>query len=358
MKKQPWIDSQKTDLTFIIAPSWVALLLAYLFSWNPFCQVETPLWAWVVFILFLDVAHVHSTLFKTYFDAKSFARHRTLYLAVPALSYGVFVLLYWQAGSIFFWRILAYTAVFHFIRQQYGFVRLYNRQETQARWLTRFDEWVIYGATLAPILHWHVNSPRNFVWFVENDFYLFPSTRLQELLLVIYALLALSYIIKEGYCIVRGFLNLPRILLISGTFLTWYFGIMYFNNDLIFTILNVVVHGIPYIWLVWIDIQKRKPFVGGLSKRLFSPKGLIFFLGSICGMAYLEEGLWDALQWREYPSLFSWLYGLPSHFADWELALLIPLLALPQITHYILDGFIWKRGFDGVVSKELPLLPD
>jgi hypothetical protein len=306
----------------------------------------------------LDVAHVHSTLFKTYFDAKSFARHRTLYLIVPVLSYVLFVLLYWQVGSVIFWRVLAYIAVFHFIRQQYGFVRLYNRQETQARWLTRFDEWVIYGATLVPILHWHVNSPRNFVWFVENDFYLIPSTRLREFILVIYVLLVLSYILKEVYCIVSGCLNLPRILLILGTFLTWYFGIMYFNNDLIFTILNVVVHGIPYIWLVWMDIQKRKPFVGGLSKKLFSPQGLIFFFVSIGGLAYLEEGLWDALQWREYPSLFSWLYGLPSHFTDNELALLIPLLALPQITHYVLDGFIWKRGFDMSVSKEQLSLPD
>jgi hypothetical protein len=25
-------------------------------------------------------------------------------------------------------------------------------------------------------------------------------------------------------------------------------------------------------------------------------------------------------------------------------ALLVPLLALPQAVHYVLDGFIWKRG--------------
>ncbi|UCJ07051.1 hypothetical protein KTO58_25850 [Chitinophaga pendula] len=29
------------------------------------------------------------------------------------------------------------------------------------------------------------------------------------------------------------------------------------------------------------------------------------------------------------------------------LAVVVPLLALPQLTHYILDGFIWKKR-DGV----------
>jgi hypothetical protein len=37
-----------------------------------------------------------------------------------------------------------------------------------------------------------------------------------------------------------------------------------------------------------------------------------------------------------------WLFG-----GAWELGglkmLLVPLLALPQLTHYVLDGFVWKR---------------
>jgi hypothetical protein len=27
---------------------------------------------------------------------------------------------------------------------------------------------------------------------------------------------------------------------------------------------------------------------------------------------------------------------------------LVPLLALPQSTHYVLDGFIWRRSYQGV----------
>jgi hypothetical protein len=65
MTKQPWITNAKTDLLFIIAPTFVALALAFVFAQSYFFHETTPLWAWVVFVLLIDVAHVHSMLFKT-----------------------------------------------------------------------------------------------------------------------------------------------------------------------------------------------------------------------------------------------------------------------------------------------------
>ena len=44
---------------------------------------------------------------------------------LQALGFVVAVALY-SAGSIVFWRALAYLAVFHFVRQQYGWVALYR----------------------------------------------------------------------------------------------------------------------------------------------------------------------------------------------------------------------------------------
>ena len=59
-------------------------------------------------------------------------------------------------------------------------------------------------------------------------------------------------------------------------------------------------------------------------------------------MAYLEEALWDVMIWREHTQFFQWFAFLPSVSDHTLLALLVPLLALPQATHYVLDGFIWK----------------
>ncbi len=60
--------------------------------------------------------------------------------------------------------------------------------------------------------------------------------------------------------------------------------------------------------------------------------------------AYAEEGLWDDLVWFDHPDLFPAFTALPSVDDPDILVWLTPLLALPQITHYTLDAFIWRRG--------------
>ena len=50
-----------------------------------------------------------------------------------------------------------------------------------------------------------------------------------------------------------------------------------------------------------------------------------------------EELLWDILVWQEH-------FGFYINTNDTALLLLVPLLSVPQITHYILDGIIWKRS--------------
>lgn len=68
------------------------------------------------------------------------------------------------------------------------------------------------------------------------------------------------------------------------------------------------------------------------------------FLGVLGLLAYAEEGLWDGLVWREHASAFGWFQQLPAVENHVWLTLLVPLLALPQATHYVLDGFIWRRN--------------
>jgi hypothetical protein len=62
------------------------------------------------------------------------------------------------------------------------------------------------------------------------------------------------------------------------------------------------------------------------------------FLGTIWLLAFVEEMLWDWGLWHER----AWLFG-SSWRSDSADIWLVPLLAVPQITHYVLDGFIWKR---------------
>jgi hypothetical protein len=50
--------------------------------------------------------------------------------------------------------------------------------------------------------------------------------------------------------------------------------------------------------------------------------------------------LWDRTVWHER----SWLFG--DGWSGPPRALCLAALAVPQITHYVLDGFIWRTSRD------------
>jgi hypothetical protein len=350
MHTQPWLGKPWTDILFILLPPFVCLLIITLFPalFQDAKGISDA--SWVVLILLIDVAHVYSTLYRTYFDPVAFNKQRTILLAIPVIGFIVGVMLY-SIGPGLFWRLLAYTAVFHFVRQQYGFMRLYSRREPKNSISSMIDTLTIYYATIYPLLYWHLNGPRNFNWFVENDFIYLRSGTLLLILKMLYFALMATWLVKETIQWIKSKqVNIPKLLVVSGTALSWYGGIVYFNGDLAFTLLNVVSHGIPYMALIW--IYGRKNYIATQSRFLrvvFSKYGLFVFLGLLFLFAFIEEGLWDIAVWKEHGNMFGLSgFSAPS-FDKTILAFIVPLLALPQITHYILDGFIWRIKRDKLV---------
>jgi hypothetical protein len=181
----------------------------------------------------IDVAHVYSTLYRTYFNPASFKKQQHILVAIPLFCYIGGVMLY-MGGGIYFWRVLAYLAVFHFIRQQYGFMRIYSRKEKQSKVLIYIDNFAVYIATIYPLLYWHFTGyKKNFNWFVDGDFVPLHFDTLLLVAKIIYLLTIILFVVKEVwiYSKTREF-NLPKALLVFGTFLSWYFGIIYYNGDM------------------------------------------------------------------------------------------------------------------------------
>jgi hypothetical protein len=344
-KDQPWLGKPITDIVFILLPPFASLIFIFLFpSLFQNNKKMSEHW-WLFLILLVDVAHVYSTLYRTYFNRNMYRKQKTAMLAVPLIAFVGGLLLY-SISFMAFWRVLAYLAVFHFVRQQYGFMRLYSRKESNSLWMKRVDTITIYYATLYPLIYWHCAGPRNFNWFVEGDFVLFSAPFFLLLATVIYLCICAVYLFKEVYLYaITRTLNIPRIAVILGTLLSWYFGIVYFNGDMAYTVLNVVSHGIPYMALIWIAGRKQDSMQQKEQKRkslLYGSYGLLLFLGLIFLLAYVEEGLWDAAVWKEHKNLFPVFRFASIAWDSAALTIIVPLLALPQITHYILDGFIWK----------------
>jgi membrane protease YdiL (CAAX protease family) len=168
---------------------------------------------------------------------------------------------------------------------------------------------------------------------VSGDFLFGVPVWFERIFFVLYMGLILSYVIKE---VRTQAWNLPKNLIMLSTGLTWYVGIVALNGDITFTFTNVIAHGIPYMALVWAHEQKE-------FSRLKTWWGPVSFLLIIVALAYGEEVLWAGLVWREHFAVFEFARLLPAVKEIEFLTLLVPLLTVPQATHYILDGFIWKR---------------
>lgn len=336
-----WLFGRRTDLAVFGGSALVSFALVGLGWAGGFLRGDTPLWAWVVAVVLVDVAHVWSTAWRVYFDPVELRRRPWLYLGGPALVYVLCVVLHLQSPGLF-WRVLAYAAVFHFVRQQYGWVALYRRRAGDH---SRVDRWIdtaaIYAATVYPILHWHTDLSKSFHWFIAGDFvpglpaWIDPPLRaLHFAILGVYLLRQLQRVARgEGVC-------WGKQVVVLSSWACWYGGIVWLDSDYAFTVTNVFIHGVPYMALLWRYGRGRHGSGEGALAQVFSGSWLVFYL-VLAALAFSEELLWDALVWGDHPQLFGvWGEVLTGTAAS----LVVPLLAVPQAAHYLLDGFIWRVG--------------
>ncbi len=344
----PWLFSRRADLLLFGGPAAASLLLLAGGARLGLLDGDLPVPLWLLLVVGVDVAHVWSTGWRVYADPDELRRRPALYLGLPAAAYAAGVVLF-TAGDLVFWRVLAYLATFHFVRQQYGWVALYRRKsgengEPGAAWERRLDAAAVYGATLAPLVWWHARLPRRFHWLIAGDYAGgLPAWAGPAALATFGAVFAL-WVGKEAFRLAAGRpVSWGKVLVVVTTALVWHLGIVVFDSDYAFAVTNVLVHGVPYFGLVFLSARSsaaaraasgRGPVLADLGARHAA-----LFLGPLLLLALLEEWGWDRLVWHENGALFP---GGAIDPGPLLLSLVVPLLALPQATHYLLDAWIWK----------------
>lgn len=337
---QAWLFGRGVDLTVFAGSALVSVAFVLAAPWLG-AVGDTPAWAWLLFVVGVDVAHVWSTLFRTYLDGEEVSSRPGLYVGAPLAAYTAGVFAYMVSPGAF-WSLFAYVALFHFIRQQYGWVALYDRKARASAFERRLDAAAVYAATLGPVVWWHANLPRAFWWFVENDFLSGLPRWMGTAALGAHAAVLTLWAGFQVLRIARGEgVQAGKVLLVVATWVAWFGGIVLARDDFAFTVMNVVLHGVPYFALLFRYARGRHAEGGFGDWGVLLRAGLPGFLLFLAGLALLEEGLWDVLVWHDRPVLFG--DSGPVLEAD-VLALVVPLLALPQATHYVLDAFIWKAG--------------
>jgi hypothetical protein len=352
---QSWLFSRGVDLAVFAGAALVSVALVLAAPWLGVGRGgDTPLWAWVLLVVCVDVAHVWSTVFRTYLDGEELRRRPALYTAAPLAAYVLGVLAHLASPGVF-WSLFAYVALFHFVRQQYGWVALYDRRARVSDFERRLDAAAIYASTVGPVLWWHAHLPRAFWWFVENDFLAGLPAWVGTLALALHGLVLAVWVGFQAARVLRGEgLQVGKVLLVLATWVAWFGGIVLAQDDFTFTVMNVILHGVPYFALLFRYARGRYAEGGYGRLAPLVRAGLPGFLLFLVALAFVEELLWDRLVWHDRAVLFG-ASGLT--LAPDLLALVVPLLALPQATHYLLDAFIWKPGSDPALLGRLGWAP-
>lgn len=301
-------------------------------------DAHAPEWVWIATVLLIDVAHVWGTAILVYLDRAELRRRPLLYGVVPfaALAIG------WAVASeseLWFWRCVAYLAVVHFVRQQVGWVKLYRAKAREPGGIARaIDEGTTYAVTLGPVVWWHAHLPVSFAWMADDDFVMGVPRVAGDVALMVAALFLCAYLVRAARAYAIGAGQPGKDLVVTTTALLWGAGIVWWANDTAFTLTNVIAHGVPYaVLVVW---TARRRIAMGLSVSRVARAGVVAIVAALWTFALVEELLWDRMVWHQR----EWLAFLPSLTLSADArALVVALLALPQLTHYVLDGFYWRR---------------
>lgn len=342
MAEIPYLVSPAFDRRWFV---WPGVLAAAWATWEglrarPGDDGSEAVGLWIVGILLVDVAHVWASLYRTYLDPVARRAHGARLIWTPLLCAWFGALLHLESPRLF-WGVLAYIAIFHFIKQHVGFARLFGRAGGESRADQRLAEAVVWASTLGPVLWWHAHLPTAFVWFREGDLVAGLPAAVGDAGALLQAPVWLAFLVRRGQLWRGGHRNPTLLGLLLVTALNWNLGIVWFNDDRVFTISNVFLHGIPYLALVWVT-GGRSTVERHVGVRPW-PVLLAAYYGLVVALAYSEEWLWDRWVWHEHPGLFG---AQEASLVEHSLAgaIGVALLATPQATHYVLDRWIWRVG--------------
>ncbi len=343
----PARDTVARDALAFVVPGLVTAAIAIALGVGSDGPAALTTGQWLVLVLMIDVAHVWATIFRTYLDPAARRRHAKRLWALPLLCGWLGFLLHLE-NPAWFWTVLAYVAIFHFIMQHVGFATLFARKRGESDADRRLVKYAVVAGTLAPVLWWHGHLPRSFAWFQDGDLLAGVPAALGSAALVL-QLPVLAWFLARRWRLARAGRANPMVLgLVLVPALNWHLGIVVFDDDRIFTLTNVVMHGVPYVALVW--RTGGRTHAARLLSRLRGRACAVAvvaagYLGLLLLLAALEEAAWDRWIWHDHPQLFG-------DGGDWALAhplvtaAVVALLTVPQATHYLLDRYIWRAGPD------------
>lgn len=340
-----WIASRTTDLLMVGLP-FVAGTIALF--WVSAFQIEEPLWVYMLAFVAFDVAHVWATAYLTYLDKTRYARRKALYTWPIPIGFLTAFVLHVNSPKLY-WSILAYFAIFHFAKQQYGFIAIYKAlQKERSKLDYVLDKSTLWIGALGPVFLWHATPHGQFEWFGSGEDFLvrLPPAWLQ-IVQVGMVCSAVVWCARQFWVWFRhGAWNPGKTMWMVASWASWALGVTYSEHLLVSAAYINFIHGLPFLILVHRRLAcqrgttalEKAPLVAWLA----APGRAWAFYGFVFAIGLVEEVFWDGMVWQTYlPTILAFS---PVPTSGWQLSFWIALLSTPQIVHYFLDGFLWKMN--------------
>ena len=360
---QNWVIDRLPDGLFIIVAPLISLVWAVAFaSWF---GVEVVLAIFAVF----NIAHHLPTFIRIYGDKDLLRRFRWSLLLGPVLPFSLamgvvsYVVLngYDMTNVLYLMLILIIWDPWHFLRQHYGFMRIYDRNNKVPRAVSSRMEFMISGTWFAYIMVAALDWLPDLLYdtYRLHDFpilFLFDDGVygvVQRLSFAIAVAGTVAYLAYLAWCRANDYYVSPaKVVLLIITF-----GVMYLTyvpNSLItgmvpewnfamgFAVLGMV-HATQYLAIVWKYNRGLSGREGaarsGAFQELFSRGG--WNVASTFVIVCLMYGCFLG-----YPPLQ--LFGMKPTGdvvpmgAKWIMGVIYALTFTSTLLHYYYDGFIWK----------------
>ena len=349
---QNWVLDPVQDTVLIIAAPLLVLALALLaFRTLPAANATSLI---IVTHVVLTVAHHLPTFIRIYGDVELFRRYRWSFVLAPVIplvfSAGILGYINYRGLPVeyflYLYIMLALWDPWHFLRQHYGFMRIYDRANEAPKALaSRMDltlssVWFVYimlasGAWLAGMLQdLYVTARMPVILAIAPG----AIARVTLVMRDIAILVSVAYLVYLAWCWRRGyFVSLAKLALIVATFGVMY--LMYAPNAWMHDIAPEwtfkvgfaalgIVHMTQYLAIVWRYNRRLGQMPGrsrtGLFTRLHARGGWIIAIGYVLVCLAYGEVITTV------------------HENRWLMSVLLAVGFTSTLMHYYFDGFIWK----------------
>jgi hypothetical protein len=325
-----WIISRGVDLSLVIGSAGAGYLYLLLYT---VCHVPIGLLWWFWSVGF-DGTHIFATASRTYFDSEARRQHKSLLFGSLLFFFALGPVLVLAGWKFLLYGIVGVWAYYHVVRQHYGFIMLYKVKNRDLQPRDNLLDRVFLGVMMvAPPFH------RFFIHHPEElgSPFSFPWAEIP--LFVLVAVTGVAYLGRQYWRYRAGEqLDLPKYLLFASVLpLHWLTFAFMSWKAAVPTV--TIVHNLQYHAIVW--FHNRNRYGNGESAVR---NGRIPAAVSRSLLAYAAIGL-----------LFSALYRIPGFQLGNMSDLAFGFFCGFGLTHYYLDGRIWRVRHDPGLRQALQL---